>query len=72
MTKTYPIEVDCANCAARMETAVAALPGVQSAVVNFIAQKLKLTFAPGADIPAVQSQILSACKKVEPDCEIFF
>ena len=49
MKRTYMIEVDCANCANKMEIVAGKTPGVESAVVNFIAQKIILEFAPGQD-----------------------
>ncbi len=71
MKKTYRIEVDCANCANLMEDAVCKLPGVQTATVNFMTQKMSVTFSEGQEPGAVMEQVLSACKKIEPDCEIF-
>ena len=72
MKKTYKIEVDCANCAAKMEEAVKKVEGVANATVSFMTQKMKVEFAEGADPAAVMDNALAACKKVEPDCEIFF
>ena len=71
MKKTYKIEVDCANCANLMEDAARKASGVQSATVNFMTQKMVVEFAEGKDPGAVMQDVLSACKKVEPDCEIF-
>ena len=71
MKKTYKIEVDCANCANLMEDAARKTAGVQSATVNFMTQKLIVEFAEGQEPKAVMEQVLAACKKVEPDCEIF-
>ena len=71
MKKTYRIEVDCANCANKMEDAVRKLPGVAGATVNFMTQKMIIDFADGADTAAVMKQVVSACKKVEDDCEIY-
>lgn len=70
MKKTYPIEVDCANCARKMEEAAAKTPGVQSATVNFMAQKMIVEFAPEVQEKAVMQAVVKACKRVEPDCEI--
>ena len=70
MKKTYAIEVDCANCANAMEVAANKVPGVEHAVVNFMTQKMIVTFAEGADPKAVMKTVLAECKKVEPDCEI--
>ena len=72
MKKTYKIDVDCANCANKMEQAARATEGVQSAVVNFMTLKMTVEFAEGADPTAVMQQVLKNCKKVEDDCEIFF
>ena len=71
MKKTYKIEVDCANCANLMEDAARRTAGVQSATVNFMTQKMIVEFAEGQDPGAVMQGVLTACKKVEPDCEIF-
>ncbi len=72
MKKTYKIEVDCANCANKMELAAKKVAGVQDAVVNFMALKMTVDFAEGADPKAVMTEVLKVCRKVEKDCEIFF
>ena len=71
MKKTYSIEVDCANCANLMEEAAKKTPGVASAVVNFMTQKMTVEFAEGQDHKAVMKAVLKNCKKVEDDCEIY-
>ena len=71
MKKTYKIEVDCANCANLMEDAARKTAGVQTATVNFMTQKMIVEFAEGQELKAVMGNVLAACKKVEPDCEIF-
>ena len=71
MKKTYKIEVDCANCANLMEDAARKTAGVQSATVNFMTQKMIVEFAQGQEPKTVMENVLTACKKVEPDCEIF-
>ena len=71
MKKTYKIEVDCANCAQKMEDAANTVAGVEKATVSFMTQKMKVEFAEGADPHATMENVLSACKKVEDDCEIF-
>ena len=71
MKKTYKIDVDCANCANLMEEAAKATPGVEDAVVSFMTLKMKVTFAEGADEKAVMQEVLKACRKAEPDCEIY-
>ena len=71
MKKTYKIEVDCANCANKMEQAAGKVEGVVSAVVNFMTQKMIVEFAEGADPAAVMAAVQKACKKVTSDGEIF-
>ena len=71
MKKTYQIEVDCANCAAKMEQAAAKTPGISSVTVNFMAQKMVVEFAEGADIAAVMKTVAKNCRKVSRDCEIY-
>ena len=71
MKKTYKIDVDCANCAAKMEDAAQKTPGVSKAVVNFMTLKMIVEFTEGADHKAVMQEVLKNCKKVEEDCEIF-
>ena len=70
MKKTYKIEVDCANCANLMEDAARKTEGVASATVNFMTQKMIVQFEDGKDSKEVMKNVLKACKKVEPDCEI--
>lgn len=72
MKKTYKIEVDCANCANKMEDVAKKTAGVKDCVVNFMTLKMKVEFEEGADVDAVMQQVLANCKKVEDDCEIFF
>ena len=72
MKKTFKIEVDCANCAMKMEEATKKIEGVADATVSFMTQKMKVEFAEGADEASVMTNVLKACRKVEPDCEIFF
>lgn len=71
MKKTYKVEVDCANCAAKMEEAVKATKGVKDASLSFMTLKLKVEFEEDADVDAVMKEALKNCKKVEDDCEIF-
>lgn len=70
MKKTYKIEVDCSNCANLMEDAARKTEGVASATVNFMTQKMIVEFEDGKDSKEVMKNVLKACKKVEPDCEI--
>lgn len=71
MKKTYVIEVDCANCANKMEQAARKTPGVKNAVVNFMGQKIVVEFEEGADVAAVMKDMRKRCKAVEDDCEIY-
>ena len=71
MKKSYKIEVDCANCANKMEVATKGTEGVQDAVVNFMTQKMIVTFAEGAEPKEVMPRVLKSCKRVEDDCEIY-
>ena len=71
MKKTYKIEVDCANCANLMEDAARKTNGVQNETVNFMTQKIIVEFEDGQEPRTVMDNVLSACKKIEPDCEIF-
>ncbi len=71
MKKTYKIEVDCANCALKMEEAAKKVSGVEDATVSFMTQKMKVEFTEGAEPGQVMQDVRKACKKVEEDCEIF-
>ena len=62
-------DLDCANCAAKMEDAIKKLPGVNSATVSFMTQKLTLD-ADDACFDEILQQAVKICKKVEPDCTI--
>ena len=72
MKKTYKIEVDCANCANLMEQAAKNTAGGAGAVVNFMTLKMKGEFAEGAEPKQVMAEVLKACRKVEPECEIYY
>jgi len=72
MKKTFPIEVDCAACAAKMEDAAKKTEGVKNASVSFMTLKMRVEFEDGADINETMERVLKACRKVEPDCEIDF
>ena len=71
MKKTFRMmDLDCANCAAKMERAIQNIDGVTSATVSFMTQKLTLE-ADDARFDQIVKEAVKACKKVEPDCEIF-
>ena len=71
MKKTYKIDVDCANCANKMEEAANKTAGVKSAIVNFMLLKMIVEFEEGSNPNDVMQEVLKNCKKVEDDCEIF-
>lgn len=71
MKKTYKIDVDCANCANKMEEAARNTGGVKDATVNFMMLKMIVEFEDGQDPKAVMKDVLKNCKKVEDDCEIY-
>ena len=71
MKKTYKIDVDCANCANKMEEAAKNTAGVKDATVNFMTLKMIVEFEDGQEPKAVMQEVLKNCKKVEDDCEIF-
>ena len=70
MKQVYKIEVDCANCANKMEDAAKKTPGVRDATVNFMTLKMTVDFEEGQDTAAVMKAVRENCKKVEDDCEI--
>ena len=63
--------MDCANCANLMEEAAKKTKGVKDCTVNFMTLKMQVEFEDGAEAKDVMQDVLKACKKVEPDCEIF-
>ena len=71
MKKTYKIDVDCANCANKMEEAAKNTAGVKDATVNFMMLKMIVEFEEGADPKKVMKEVQKNCKVVEDDCEIF-
>lgn len=70
MTKRYKlIDLDCANCAAKMEHAIKKINGVQDATVSFMTQKLTVDAEEGR-FEEIMDEIVKVCRKVEPDCRI--
>ena len=68
MKKTFkPVDLDCANCAQKMEDAINKLPGVTAATVSFMTQKLTIE---AEDVDAVMKAVVRCVRKVEPDCEV--
>lgn len=71
MEKSFKIEVDCANCANLVETAVKKVEGIQDASISFMTQKMKVHFEDGADPKSVMTNVIKTAKKIEPDFVIF-
>lgn len=71
MTKKYKIDVDCPNCANKMEVAANKTEGVKNASVNFMTLKMQVEFEDGVEPKEVMAKVRENCKKVESDCEIF-
>lgn len=70
MKKIYRLEdLDCANCAAKMERNILKIDGVQSASVSFMTQKLTIE-ADDGNFEDIMQKVVKVCKKVEPDCKI--
>ena len=63
------IDLDCANCAAKMENAIKKIDGVQDATVSFMTQRMTVE-ADDSRFEEIMDKIVKACKKVEPDCRI--
>lgn len=71
MKKTYRLrDLDCANCAAKMERAIAKLPEVEAVTVSFFTQKMTLEFADATDEAALLKAVKRTIARVEPDCEV--
>lgn len=70
MSKTFKIEVDCANCANLVEDAAKKVTGVKELSISFMTQKMKVSFDERADQESVMAEVLKVAKKVEPDFEI--
>ena len=70
MKKSFKlIDLDCANCAQKMETAINKLDGVSSATVSFLMQKLTID-ADDDRFDDIMEQVVKCIKKVEPDCRV--
>ncbi len=75
MKKQYDIEVDCANCANKMEAAANETEGIKEAKVNFMTLKMNVEFEEEVDekdAKKIMKTVLKNCRKFEPDCEIEF
>ena len=71
MRKVYKIEVDCANCANKMEDAAKRTAGVQDAVVNFMTQKMFVEFEQAQQADEVMQAVVKSCQKIGDDCKIY-
>ncbi|MCH5191117.1 MAG: cation transporter [Oscillospiraceae bacterium] len=72
MKKTYKlIDLECANCAAKMENAIKKIDGVENAKVSFMTQKLTIE-ADESAIDGIIKEAAAICKRIEPDCKIVF
>ena len=70
MEKVFRLEeLDCANCAAKMENAIRKIEGVENAAVNFLTQKMTIE-AQEEHFEEIMKKVVKVCKKVEPDCRI--
>ena len=70
MKKKFRLQdLDCANCAAKMEDAIKKIEGVNDASVNFMTQKMMID-ADENLFECIMKQVVETCKKVEPDCVI--
>ncbi len=70
MKKTFKlVDLDCANCAAKMEDAIKKIDGVTSASVSFMNQKMTIE-ADDAAFDAIMDKVVKTIKKVEPDCQV--
>ena len=63
------VDLDCANCAAKMEDAIKKVDGVKDATVSFVMQKMTVE-ADDARFDDIMEEVVKVCKRVEPDCEI--
>ena len=63
------VDLDCSNCAAKMEDAIKKVDGVKDATVSFVMQKMTVE-ADDARFDDIMEEIVKVCKRVEPDCEI--
>ena len=71
MKKVYKLQdLDCANCAAKMERAIGKLPEIKQASVNFMTQRMVLEFEDGASEQDALQKVLACIRKVEPDCSV--
>lgn len=72
MKKKFKLQdLDCANCAAKMEEAIKKIDGVSDAVVSFMTQKMTID-AEESRFDEIMKEVVKVCQRVEPDCKILF
>lgn len=64
------VDLDCANCAAKMENAIKEMAEVEDASVSFMTQKMTITAVDDVDFDKLMKKVVKLCRKIEPDCEI--
>lgn len=70
MKKKFKLtDLDCANCAAKMEDAIRKIEGVENASVSFMTQKMTIEAAED-QFDRIMQEVVAVCRKVEPDCVI--
>lgn len=70
MKKVFQLEdLDCANCAAKMERAIAKIDGVDAVSISFMAQRMSIE-ADESRLDEIMREVVKVCRKVEPDCRI--
>lgn len=71
MKKVYNLsDLDCANCASKMESAIGKIEGVKNISVNFMTQKLTIEIEEDKNMDEIMNEVKKVCHKVEPDCTI--
>lgn len=70
MSKSFKIEVDCANCANLVEDAIKKISGVKDASISFMTQRMKIAFDDDADKEAVMAAVIKTARKIEPDFRV--
>ncbi len=71
MRKSYAMEeLDCANCAAKMERAINKLPGVEKATVTFMTSRLSLVVADDVDLADLMQKVQKEVSRVDPNCKV--
>lgn len=71
MRKVYNLsDLDCANCASKMESNISKIEGVKNISVNFMTQKLTIEIEEDKNMDEIMNEVKKVCHKVEPDCTI--